>query len=67
MLNNSGLWSKDAVERQLSHNDKDSVRGVYNRAEYWPERTRMMVYWADRCDAMRRGGEIVAFKKQAEN
>ncbi len=67
MLNNSGLWSKDAVERQLSHNDKDSVRGVYNRAEYWPERVKMMNYWADRLDAMRRGGEIVAFKKQAEN
>ena len=63
MLNNSGLWNKDAIERQLSHKDKDSVRGVYNRAEYWSERCKMMCYWADLCDAMKCGGEIVPFKK----
>jgi integrase len=66
MLNNSGLWHKDAVERQLSHKDKDEIRGVYNRAEYWDERVRMMNYWADRCDAMRQGGDVVAFKKSSQ-
>jgi integrase len=66
MLNNCGLWNKDAIERQLSHKDKDAVRGTYNRAEYWDERVRMMNYWADRCDAMRQGGDVVAFKKSSQ-
>lgn len=67
MLNNSGLWNKDAIERQLSHKDKDEVRGVYNRAEYWEERVKMMNYWADRCDAMRRGGDVITFKKSGND
>jgi integrase len=29
MLNESGLWSTDAIERQLAHVDADSVRRAY--------------------------------------
>ena len=65
ILNNCGLWNKDAIERQQSHNDKDPVRGVYNRAEYWEERVKMMNYWADLCDTMRRGGDVVSFTKSS--
>jgi integrase len=55
MLNESKLWHADAVERQLAHVDKDSVRRAYARADYWDERVRMMTWWADRCDELRRG------------
>ena len=41
------MFNPDAIERQLSHWDKDSVRGVYNRAEYIEERIEMMQWWAD--------------------
>ena len=63
MLNESGLFNPDAIERQLAHVDNDSVRRAYHRADYWEERVRMMTYWADRCDAMRRGGAVVPFTK----
>lgn len=63
MLNESGLFNPDAIERQLAHVDNDDVRRAYHRADYWDERAKMMTYWADRCDAMRRGGEIVSFPK----
>jgi integrase len=53
MLNESGLWSPDAIERQLAHVDADSVRRAYARADFWEERVKMMGWWADRCDAMR--------------
>jgi integrase len=59
MLNESGLWHADAIERQLAHVDKDAVRRAYARADFWEERIRMMNWWADRCDELRRGGEIV--------
>lgn len=63
MLNECGLWNADAIERQLAHVDNDNVRRAYHRADYWDERVKMMNYWADRCDAMRRGGDVVAFTK----
>jgi integrase len=34
MLNNSGLWHKDAVERQLSHKDKDENHNHKKRASF---------------------------------
>ncbi len=47
MLNESGLWSADAIERQLAHVDNDSVRRAYACAEFWDERVRMMSWWAN--------------------
>ena len=58
MLNEAGLWNADAIERQLAHVDGDAVRKVYARADFWDERVRMMVWWADRCEEMRRGAPI---------
>ena len=61
ILNESGLWSADAIERQLAHCERNAVRGAYNRAEYLPERKRMMQWWSDTADAMASGskaGEI---------
>jgi integrase len=58
MLNESGLWHADAIERQLAHVDNDSVRRAYARADFWEERIRMMAWWADYCEEMR-GGSVV--------
>jgi integrase len=55
MLNESGLWNADAIERQLAHVDADSVRKAYARADFLEERVRMMAWWADKCEEMRRG------------
>jgi integrase len=65
LLNESGLWNADAIERQLAHVDGDSVRRAYARGEFWDERVRMMPWWADRCEEMRRGGTVVPFKREA--
>jgi integrase len=59
MLNESGLWNPDAIERQLAHVDGDSVRRAYARAEFWDERVRMMGWWAERCAEMRQGGQVI--------
>ncbi len=65
ILNESGLWHPDAIERQLAHVDNDSVRRAYARAEFWDERVKMMAWWADRCEEMRRGGTVAPFKREA--
>jgi integrase len=62
MLNESGLWNADAIERQLAHVDNDNVRRAYARADFWDERVRMMAWWADHCDKLRLGGEIIALR-----
>ena len=62
ILNESGLWNPDAIERQLAHVDADSVRRAYARADFWDERVRMMSWWADKCDELRRGGVVVPLR-----
>ncbi|MCD2529349.1 tyrosine-type recombinase/integrase [Providencia huaxiensis] len=50
----SGLWSKDAVERQMRHQERNSVRAAYiHKAEHIEERRLMVQWWADYLDANR--------------
>lgn len=53
----SGLWSRDAVERQMSHQERSSVRAAYiHKAEHLGERRLMLQWWADFLDANREKG-----------
>lgn len=53
----SGLWSRDAVERQMSHMERNSVRAAYiHKAEHLDERKLMLQWWADFLDANRESG-----------
>jgi integrase len=53
LLNESGLWSPDAIERALAHDNSSTVRGNYHRGEHWEERKRMAQWWSDHLDALR--------------
>ena len=46
LLNEQG-YSPDVIERQLAHVPGNRVRAAYNRAEYLPERRKLMQDWAD--------------------
>jgi integrase len=65
LANESGKFSADAIERQLSHGERNSVRAAYLHTEYLPERRRMMQWWADYLDELRTGkptrGKVVKF------
>jgi len=43
----------------LAHCEHNEIRGAYNRAEYLPERKRMMQHWANYLDSVEVGGEII--------
>ena len=62
MLNECGLWYSDAIERQLAHVNDNSVRLAYARADFWEERVRMMAWWADGCEEMRRGAVVIPLR-----
>jgi integrase len=63
LLNESGKWSVDAIERALAHGDADSVRAAYHRGAHWQERVKMAEWWSDYLDHLRIGGEIVSLTK----
>ena len=52
-------WKSEIIEFQLAHADKNKVRGVYNRAEYWEERKRMIQAWADSLDALKKDKKVI--------
>jgi integrase len=59
------VWHPDVIELQLAHVDADASRAVYNRAQYWPDRVRLMQHWAKRLDDLRDGGQVVTLSRQA--
>ncbi|MER3384066.1 tyrosine-type recombinase/integrase [Pectobacterium aroidearum] len=55
-MGESGLWSDDAIERQLSHTERNNVRAAYiHTSEHLDERRLMVQWWADYLDANREG------------
>lgn len=65
-LNEAG-FNRDAIERQLSHQERNKVRAAYiHTAEFMADRVKMMQWWADYLDQLRKSEKIVPiFAKQA--
>lgn len=58
LLNESGKWHPDAIERALAHGDKDKVRAAYHRGAHWEERVEMAQWWSDYLDQLRQGASV---------
>lgn len=67
LLNESGKWNPDAIERALAHGPSDAVRGAYARGQHWDERVKMAQWWSDYLDTLREGGAIVPFPTRRTN
>jgi integrase len=64
-LNEMGRWNPDAIERQLAHQEQNSVRRAYTHgAEYWSERVAMMQSWADYLDELREAGRVILMRQE---
>jgi integrase len=61
LLNESGKWSADAIERALAHKDRDSIRAAYHRGAHWAERVEMAQWWANYLNTLRNGADVVTF------
>ena len=51
-------WPSEAIERQLAHVDRNTVRAAYQRSELLGERRKMLQAWADFLD-MRQAWSIL--------
>ena len=56
-------WNTDIIERQLAHAETNKVKAAYNHAEHLPERRKMMQAWADYLDGLRKGADVIPFKR----
>ena len=65
LLNESGKWSVDAIERALAHSDADAVRAAYHRGAHWQERVQMAQWWSDHLDHLKVGGQVTPLKRSA--
>ena len=64
LLNEQG-WNRDAIERQLAHAERNSVRAAYNYAEFMSERKKMMQAWSDYLFAIKAGAKIIKIRSAA--
>lgn len=60
LLNQSGKWRPDVVERALAHGERDKIRAAYNRAQYWDERVKMAQWWSNYLDVLRDGAQVIS-------
>lgn len=64
LLNESGKWHPDAIERALAHGDSDRIRAAYHRGAHWKERVAMAQWWSDHLDHLRKGADVVPIKAE---
>src|SRR5882757_7010743 len=64
-LNELG-WNERWIETQLSHSDRNKIRGAYNHAKYLPQRRTMMQAWADYLDSLRARTEVTVSHQVGE-
>ncbi|HVK80688.1 MAG TPA: integrase arm-type DNA-binding domain-containing protein [Verrucomicrobiae bacterium] len=65
LLNESGKWHADAIERALAHKDSDKVRAAYHRGAHWDERVRMAQWWSDHLDTLKVGATILPLPRKS--
>lgn len=64
LLNESGKWHPDAIERSLAHGESNAVRGAYHRGTHWKERVEMAQWWSDNIDQLRSGGDVIQMRRK---
>lgn len=64
LLNESGKFNPDAIERALAHKDVNATRGIYDRGQHWDERVTMAQWWSDQLDIMRDGADVIPLERK---
>jgi integrase len=55
---NEAGFNPDAIERQLAHREKNTVRAAYHRSEYLQDRFKIVQWWADYLQYREHGTEM---------
>ncbi len=49
----SSLFASEVIEKALAHEEKNKIKGAYNRSEYIEQRRELLQWWADCLDDLR--------------
>ncbi len=58
-------FASEVIEKALAHEEKNKIKGAYNRAEYLEQRRQLLQWWGDKLQALEYGAEVVQIKKAA--
>ena len=58
-------FPSEVIEKCLAHEEKNKIKGAYNRAEYLEQRRQLMQWWGNKLQALEYGAEIIAIDKAA--
>lgn len=56
-------WEHHVVHRAMSHVQGNSTTQAYDRAQYLPERRKLLEWWANFIDGLRAGAKVTPFKQ----
>lgn len=56
-------FPSEVIEKVLAHEEKNKIKGAYNRAEYFEQRRQLLKWWANRLQVLEYGAEIVPIRK----
>ena len=59
---NEAGWNRDCHREATRTRGPERSRGAYNRAQWLDERAKLMQWWADRIDQLRKGADVIPFK-----
>jgi len=58
-------FASEVIEKSLAHEEKNKIKGAYNRAEYLEQRRQLMQWWGNKLQAMEYGAEVISIDKAA--
>lgn len=64
MAYESGEFQSEVIEKALAHEEKNKVKGAYNRAEYLTQRRNLLQWWGDKLQALEYGVEVIRFPQE---
>ena len=56
-------FASEVIEKSLAHEEKNKIKGAYNRAEYLEQRRELMQWWGNKLQALEFGAEVISIDK----
>lgn len=56
-------FASEVIEKALAHEEKNKIKGAYNRAEYLEQRRQLMQWWGNKLQALEYGAEVIPIDK----
>ena len=63
MAHESGKFASEVIEKSLAHEEKNKIKGAYNRAEYLTQRRQLLQWWGNKLQALEYGAEVIDFNQ----